>query len=312
MDTFVCSSWYMYRYCDSQNTERFADTENMARWMPVDMYVGGAEHAVLHLLYARFFAKALHDAGLIDFDEPFKSLRNQGLVMAEDGRKMSKRWGNVISTDDVVKQHGADTLRLYELFMGPIEDTVAWSPAGARGVRRFIDKVWGLYEAGVFVETPTPEETRRVLHRTVKKVTDDIQAFRFNTSVSALMILVNHVQEQRDARFTREVAEVFVRILSPFASHLAESCWEKLGGEGFACQATWPEIDAALLVDETVEIAVQVAGKARGTVTLAHDASQEDALAAALVLPGVKQHLGEGVIPKRVVYVPGRILNLVP
>ncbi|MCA9375866.1 MAG: leucine--tRNA ligase [Candidatus Doudnabacteria bacterium] len=310
MDGFACSSWYMFRFTDPHNADAFAGKEALSRMMPVDLYVGGAEHAVLHLLYARFFTMVLHDLGYVEFDEPFQALRNPGIILAEDNRKMSKRWGNVVNPDDVIAQHGADTLRMYEMFVGPIEDSKPWSQSGVLGVRRFVDKVWGLFASGSLAAGETPSETRTLLHKTLKKVQEDIEGFSFNTSVSAMMILANHLSEDPTVRVTQEVADVFLKVVSPFAPHLAESCYEAIGGGGLVAMMEWPQLDESALQDETVTIAFQVLGKTRGTFQVAPDATEEEALAIAAQLPGYAQHVGNAEL-KKVIYVPRRILNVI-
>ena len=251
---------------------------------------------------------------MTEFKEPFLALRNQGMILAEDGRKMSKRWGNVINPDDVIHQHGADTLRMYELFMGPIEEVKPWSQNGVRGVRRFLEKTWHVCMDHAATDHPTPPETRTLLHSTIKQIADDIEAFKFNTSVSALMILMNHVAEDPATRLTHEVAGAFVRILSPFAPHMAEELFAHLQPERSAagelvCQLEWPQVDPQALIRTTVNIGVQINGKTRGTIQIAPDASQEDALAAAKATDVWKRMENANI--QRIVYVPGRILNVI-
>ena len=232
MDTFVCSSWYYLRYADNKNEDVFASQEALAKWLPVDLYFGGAEHSVLHLLYARFFTKVLKKYGYVKFDEPFLKLRHQGIILGEDGNKMSKSKGNVINPDDLVASHGADALRLYEMFMGPLEDMKPWNSQGIIGVSRFLDRVSGLLE-----ELPRTQDkkTTSLLHKTIKKVGDDIEDFKYNTAISALMILVNSLYDYKNKNNAWPISVSslgnFIHLLEPFAPHLAEELWENLGND---------------------------------------------------------------------------------
>ncbi len=305
MDTFVDSSWYELRYCDPHGKKGFADLGKVKYWCPVDLYVGGAEHAVLHLLYARFFAYALHDLGYLEFEEPFVKLRNQGLVLGPDGEKMSKSKGNVVNPDDIVREYGADTIRAYEMFMGPFDDPKPWDTKGVVGVRRFLDKVWNLQEK--LGETDDPELTR-VLHKTIKRVSEDLDAFKFNTAVAQLMICTNAMQEALTV--PRDVFATFVAVLAPFAPHIAEELWERLGRKKSVFAQGWPEHDPALAKDELVKVAIQVNGKLRGTMAVAPDMSEADARERAVAEQNVAKHL-EGKEIVKVIYVPGRMVNLV-
>ena len=290
----------------SKNDDALFSKDAYDAWMPVDLYVGGAEHAVLHLLYARFWHKVLFDLGVVKDPEPFLKLVHQGTILGEDGQKMAKSRGNVINPDDVVKAHGADALRCYEMFMGPLESVKPWQTSGIDGVRRFLDRAF-LAVTGPLGDA-CDDETRRLLHKTIKKVTEDIEALRFNTAISAMMILVNRLREIETV--PREAAEAFTLILSPFAPHLGEELWQRLGHAESLAHAPWPTYDAALVVDDVVDIGVQVNGKARGSVRLARDASQETALDEARKEPRIAQYL-EGKTPKKVIYVPGKILNVI-
>ncbi|MBU0646255.1 leucine--tRNA ligase [Patescibacteria group bacterium] len=305
MDTFVDSSWYYLRYTDPHNHETFADPKKVDYWCPVDLYLGGAEHAVMHLLYARFFAYALKDLGLINFNEPFLKLRNQGLILGPDGDKMSKSKGNVVNPDEIVEQFGADTIRIYEMFMGPLEDAKPWNTEGAVGVRRFLDKIWnakdkihGADEAGL----------KKLLHKTIKKVTADIQDLKFNTAVSALMIMANAMQNA--AMVSSGIYEKYLILLAPFAPHLAEELWEQTGHKESIFNQAWPKHDEALAKDDLVQVAVQVNGKVRGTMEISPDLSESDARARAEAVENVAKHL-EGKKIVKVIYIPGRMVNLV-
>lgn len=306
LDTFVCSSWYYLRYPSPRYAAAAFDPEQVKRWLPVDTYVGGAEHAVLHLLYARFITKVLFDAGLISFEEPFLRLHNQGSILGPDHQKMSKSKGNVINPDEVIAEMGADSFRCYELFMAPFEVEKPWSTTGIVGVRRFIEKVWKLQDA-LTNDAPRDKE-QQVIHRAISRITDDIAAFAFNTCISTLMETVNALMEQE--KVSREGYLTLVRLLSPFAPHVAEELWEALGQDGFCSLAAWPQADPRYLVSATWECPVQVNGKVRAKLTLPSDASEDVVLAAVQSDPTVQQYLKGKVVHKTVV-VPGRLVSLV-
>jgi leucyl-tRNA synthetase len=280
--------------------------------------MGGVEHAVMHLLYARFFTRVLRDLGLVEFSEPFKRLYNQGIILGEDNEKMSKSRGNVVNPDEIVARHGADAFRLYEMFMGPLEQVKPWSSTGVEGTHRFLNRVWrlfcpdadghggGLNESIARVE-PTKEQLR-LLHQTIAKVTEDIEALRLNTAIAALMELTNAAYKWE--RVPLAVAEPFVLLLSPLAPHLAEELWSRLGHEQSLAHEPWPVADPALLQAETLEIPVQVNGKVRGKVVVPADADQDSVIRLARADANVQRHL-EGKEIRRAVYVPGRILNFV-
>jgi leucyl-tRNA synthetase len=303
MDTFVDSSWYFLRYADPENPAAFAAKDKIEAWCPVDMYVGGAEHAVLHLLYARFFTKALFDAGYLKFDEPFTRLRNQGLIMGEDGEKMSKSRGNVVNPDEVVAEYGADVFRLFEMFMGDFEQAKPWSKGGIIGLQRFLEKVWKL-KVG---DTATPNETKNALHKTIKKVTEDIEAFKFNTAISSMMIFAN---EASGIALEKSDYEAFLKILAPFAPHLCEELWEGIGHADLISAAPWPTYDPALTVDAEIEIALQVLGKVKDRAKIAADADEEEYKKIALGNDKVKAALA-GKTVKQVIVVKKRLVNIV-
>ncbi len=302
MDTFVDSSWYFMRYTDPHNDQAFASPDALKQWLPIDLYVGGAEHTVLHLMYARFFVKVLRDMGLLSINEPFMKLRHVGLVLAEDGRKMSKRWGNVINPDDVVARFGADSMRLYEMFMGPFNNAIAWSTDGLVGTRRFVERVWGL--AALVTDAPVPA-LDVPLNQAIKKVGEDIDGFKFNTAVSQLMIFLNAV----DGAISKSQYESFLKLLAPFAPHVTDELWHNLGHKTSIHLEEWPAYEESKLVDDTVTIAVQVLGKLRGTVSVKRGASQDEVLALVKAEVGAVQALGEGV---RVIFIPDRVINFVP
>jgi leucyl-tRNA synthetase len=275
--------------------------------MPVDLYVGGSEHAVLHLLYARFWHKVLFDAGVVKHPEPFVKLVHQGMILGENNVKMSKSRGNVINPDDVVREFGADALRTYEMFMGPLDQVKPWQTSGIQGARRFLDRVWKVC-SGQLDDGEGDLATRRLLHKTIKKVGDDIEALRFNTAVSALMILTNHLAGLEPV--SRQAAKTLVLLLSPIAPHIAEELWQRLGGTSSLADHDWPNFDPDLVRDDEVEIGVQVNGKLRGRVVVARDASEQDALELARQQDNVEAHLTGNEV-RKVIYKPGQILNII-
>lgn len=306
MDTFVCSSWYFFRFADPHNAEVFADKEKMKRWLPVDLYVGGAEHTVLHLLYARFFTKALQSLGFIDFVEPFTMLRHPGTILAEDGRKMSKSLGNVVNPTDVVAEYGADSLRLYEMFMGPLDVAKPWNTRNILGVRRFLEKIIAL--ASRVADAEADEPTESLMHQSIESVTADIEALKFNTAISQLMIFANKLGEYKEV--PRHAFETLLVLLSPLAPHLTHELWEQTGHADDIRLSSWPVADQTKLSKASVTVGVQVNGKVRGSVTLSAEATQEEALAAARAHEGVSKWLALGREVKAV-YVPGRIISFV-
>jgi leucyl-tRNA synthetase len=316
LDTFVCSSWYYLRFADPQNTKKFADLKKLKKYLPVDFYMGGAEHSVLHLLYARFFTKALAKYGHLNFSEPFLKLRHQGIVLATDGRKMSKSLGNVVNPDQVVEELGADTLRLYEMFMGPLEDMKAWNTGSIIGLRRFLEKAWNLQN---IIKNPCPSDRREksriknktlesLLHSTIQKVTKDIENLKFNTAISALMIFTNQLEKEKEISLT--LYSRLLIILSPFAPHIAEELWLQLGNKKSIFLETWPKWDKKKIVSDTVNVAVQVNGKVRAVLTVEAGANEEDVKTLALQDKKIAMHLSGQEI-RKVIYVPDRILNLV-
>jgi len=310
MDTFVCSSWYFLRYCDPNNQAQAFSQDKVDYWLPVDIYIGGAEHAVLHLLYARFFTKALRDFGFLKIAEPFIKLRNQGMILGEDNQKMSKSRGNVINPDEVVAEYGADTMRLYEMFMGPLEDTKPWSTTSIIGARRFLEKIWLVVDEWIENNKPEKEssELSRLFTQTLKKVTADIEANKFNTAIAAMMILVN--QMAREKSFTIENLTKFFIVLSPFAPHLAEELWQVIGRTDLVSEQNWPSWDEKLLQADSMTIAVQVNGKLRGNIIVKADADKKEILALAKKQENVVKFISDKKIRKEI-YVPGKIVNIV-
>ena len=308
MPQWAGSSWYYLRFMDPKNDRAFVDKESEAYWGPVDLYVGGAEHATRHLIYARFWHKFLYDKGLVSSKEPFLRLHNVGLIMASDGKKMSKRYGNVINPDDMVERFGADTLRLYEMFMGPFDQSIAWSTESMMGARRFIERVWKLSELAENVKEVSREMTT-LLHQSVKKVGDDIERFAFNTAVSQMMILLNHFEKSKTV--TKEHWEIFLRLLAPFAPHMTEELWHKDDPERASIHAAiWPKYDPEKTEEGTVEVAIQVNGKLRATLSIERTAKKEDVLQRALGMDSVKKWTEDKEL-SNIVYVPGRILNII-
>lgn len=327
MDTFVESSWYFLRYCCPRFEEGPLDREETEYWMSVDQYIGGIEHAVLHLLYARFFTKALRDLGYVNIDEPFENLLTQGMVI-KDGAKMSKSKGNVVDPNALIESFGADTARLFSLFASPPERDLDWSDQGVEGSFRFLNRVWKMvYElaplvrdAGSIDESCLSGEggaLRRVVHKTIKKVGDDIEErFHFNTAIAAIMELVNSISafgEKKNPLFApvvKEALDSVVLLLAPFVPHIAEELWEGLGHEKGVDEASWPVHDPAAIVEEEVTVVVQVNGKLRGKVVVGIDASEEDVRTAALADEKVRAHT-DGKSVRKIIYVPGKLLNIV-
>ncbi|MEK7460922.1 MAG: leucine--tRNA ligase [Patescibacteria group bacterium] len=310
MDTFVDSSWYFLRYISPHDQRQAFDREEVKNWLPVDWYVGGAEHAVLHLLYSRFMTKALADGGYLTFREPFTRLRNQGLILGEDNRKMSKRWGNVVNPDEVVSLYGADALRCFEMFMGPFQDSKPWSTNGLIGVRRWLERVWRLTKRLAISDQRLGEDNKRLqnlLNKTIQKVTSDIENFQFNTAISQLMILTNGLE--KETSIDKATWQTFFQLLAPFAPHLAHELWEKSSFSDFPDES-WPEVDRAALKDETIIIPVQVNGRVRGQLKVEPEMPKETLIQIAKELPTVGAYLKDKEL-KQTIVVPGRIVNFV-
>ena len=315
MPQWAGSCWYYLRFLDPSNPEAFASRAALDYWGSPDLYVGGAEHAVLHLLYARFWHKVLFDLGLVPEAEPFRRLFHQGIILGEDGEKMSKSRGNVVNPDTIIQSHGTDTLRLYLMFLGPLEAMKPWNPRGIEGVHRFLQKVWreclgpdGAVSAKLSADAAEDPALTRLLHETVRKVGDDIETLRFNTAISQMMIFANALQKAPAARTA--TVRAFLQLLAPFAPHLGEELWARLGGEGSVMTAPWPAYDPALLTASEVKLVFQVNGKHRGDQLVPVGTSQDEAVALARDHAKVAPHL-EGKELRRVIYVPGKILNLV-
>jgi leucyl-tRNA synthetase len=307
MPGWAGSSWYFLRYMDPKNKKAFADKKLVKYWRDVDMYVGGAEHATGHLLYSRFWHKLLFDYGLTVTDEPFETLKNQGLILGPDGRKMSKRWGNTINPDDVVENYGADTLRVYEMFMGPFENSLPWSTDNIIGSRRFIDRVYRL-TARVKKGVSSDETLTTLLHKTVQKVTEDIENFSFNTSISSMMILLNEMEKKEF--INQKDFELFLKILCPFAPHMTEEIWNFLGHKSLLVLESWPKADKKKMKELKTKIAVSVNGRVRAEFTVASGSKEEEVVNMAKSLPDVEKWLiGKEI--KKTIFIPDKLLNFV-
>jgi leucyl-tRNA synthetase len=336
MATFFDSSWYFLRYCSPQENKLPFDPKETGYWMPVDQYIGGIEHAILHLLYSRFFMKFLRDLGLLTAEEPFTRLLTQGMVL-KDGEVMSKSRGNVVDPDGVIEKHGADAMRLFILFAAPPEDQLEWNDSGIDGVDRFLNRIWNLVEKLNVVANPEDEmsssqkrgsisasaemtglsaeatELRRLTHFTIKRVTDEVDSFKFNTAISALMELRNAIEKFKSntqSPVLRESIEALVCMLNPFAPHIAEELWQKLGHSDLLAIRAWPAYDPALLSQSEIAVMVQVNGKLRSKITVPKDAPAEQVKAAALADPAVQKWL-DGKTPRDIIVVPNRLINLV-
>lgn len=315
MPQWAGSCWYYLRYIDPTNEDVLVDPEKAKAWLPVDIYIGGVEHAVLHLLYARFWHKFLYDIGVVPTKEPFQKLFNQGMILGDNNEKMSKSKGNVVNPDDILASHGADTLRLYEMFMGPLDASVAWSTNGLDGSRRFLERVWRLIvneETGKLNEKVQEADATDVLirtyHQTVKKVTEDFTEIRFNTGISQLMVFVNEANKQEV--LPKEMAEGFVKLLSPIAPHIAEEIWQKLGYDESIAYAAWPTYDETLLVENEIEVVVQINGKVKAKLIVAKTASKDELEAAAKADDKVQEAIGDKTI-RKIIAVPGKLVNIV-
>ncbi|MCM2982830.1 leucyl-tRNA synthetase [Niallia circulans] len=315
MPQWAGSSWYYLRYIDPKNNEQIADPEKIKEWLPVDMYIGGVEHAVLHLLYARFWHKVLYDLGVVPTKEPFQKLYNQGMILGENNEKMSKSKGNVVNPDEIVASHGADTLRLYEMFMGPLDAAIAWSTNGLDGSRRFLDRIWRLLvddNGELTSKVQDIEEMKaldKIYHQTVKKVTEDFEALRFNTAISQMMVFINECYKAD--RIPKKYVEGFVKLLSPICPHITEELWQIITGsnQSIAYEA-WPAYDEAKLVDDEVEIVIQINGKVKAKLMVPADANKDALEQIAMEDSQVKEQI-DGKQVRKVIAVPGKLVNIV-
>jgi leucyl-tRNA synthetase len=320
MDTFLCSSWYFLRYADPHNDQQAWSQEAMKRWLPVDQYTGGAEHTVMHLLYARFFIKALRDMGYLSFDEPFTRLFHQGIVLGPDGQKMSKSRGNVVAPDEYVSKYGVDTVRCYMMFMGPFDQGGTFKAENLTGVSRFLARFWDLVSES-WVEHPESAETgesqavERLRHKTIKRVTEEISNLRFNTALAALMECNNALIKLQGAEVARSAAfqrtlESMLQLLAPMAPHITEELWQQTGHEGSIHNTDWPEYDEEMTKDENFTLVVQVNGKVRERIEVAADVSEQHVRMLALGNARVASFIGDATVQK-VIYIPGKLVNIV-
>jgi leucyl-tRNA synthetase len=313
MDTFVDSSWYFLRYTDPHNDEEIFEPQKAAYWMPLDRYIGGVEHAILHLLYARFITRFLHDLGLSPVQEPFQGMFTQGMLV-RDGHKMSKSKGNVVAPDVYYGDYGADALRLFELFVGPPTDDAVWNDSGVPGTKRFLDRLWRVITETEPEGTEPHPDLIADMHRTIEKVTSDIENLSFNTSVPALMTLTNHLIEAVRGGIDRitfdQVTEALIKLLSPMAPHIAHELWERTGHDTMLAVESWPEWDPDLAAYERVTMVVQVNGKVRDRIEVASDISPEEAEALALGLDRIREWL-DGSEVRRVITRPPNLVNVV-
>ncbi len=312
MPQWAGSCWYYLRFLDPKNPDRLVDPKKEKYWMPVDLYVGGSEHAVLHLLYARFWHKVLYDIGVVSTPEPFMKLVHQGIILGEDNRKMSKRWGNVVDPNDMIDQYGADALRIYEMFMGPLEAMKPWSSKSVEGITRFLDRVWRLFvneDGSLTLTNEQPNEAMlRTLHQTIRKVGEDVEALKFNTAIAQMMVFANEMNPQPGR--PKAILEPFLKVIAPFAPHLAEELWARMGHKDTIAYEPWPAYDPKLCEESQVTLAVQVNGKLRATLDFAKGADQDTVLTAAKADERVAKYL-DGATIRKVIHVKDKLLNLV-
>jgi leucyl-tRNA synthetase len=321
MDTFICSSWYFLRYADPHNSEQAWSSEKLQHWLPVDQYTGGVEHAILHLLYARFFVKALRDMGHLNFAEPFTRLYHQGMVLGADGQKMSKSRGNVEAPDTYVEKYGADTVRCYLMFIGPFDAGGSFKPENLEGVWRFLNRFWNLVTESWIegkASTAATSESKaieRLRNKTIKRVTEDLKNFRFNTALAALMECNNAMIKQQNDSVARSVTyrktlETMMQLLAPMAPHITEELWHLTGHSGSIHSTEWPSYDEAMTQDEIFTLVVQINGKVRERIEVAADISEAEVRELVLNNARVQSFIGDGTVQK-VIYVPGRLMNIV-
>ena len=309
MPQWAGSSWYFLRYVDNKNDKELVSREKADKYLPVDMYIGGVEHAVLHLLYSRFYTKFLYDIGVIDFDEPFQKLFNQGMITGKNGIKMSKSKGNVVSPDDLVRDYGCDSLRLYELFVGPPELDAEWDDRGIDGVYRFLNRFWKLAMDSKDANVAETKEMVKIRHKLVYDVTQRLESFSLNTVISGFMEYNNKLIDmaKKTGGIDRETIETFIQLLAPFAPHVAEELWQEYGHEDSVFHTQWPEADEEAMKDDEIEIPVQINGKTRAVISISAEASKEEAIAAGK--EAIADKLTGNVIKE--IYVPKKIINIV-
>ena len=307
MPQWAGSSWYFMRYCDPHNPNALASKEALDYWLPVDWYNGGMEHTTLHLLYSRFWHKFLYDIGVVSTKEPYAKRTSHGMILGENGEKMSKSRGNVVNPDEIVREYGADTMRLYEMFIGDFEKSAPWSSASIKGCKRFLDRIWALQDVVVDGDTYR-DELRASFHKTIKKVTEDIEELKFNTAIASMMSLLNQIAAV--GSINRAEFKTFLILLNPFAPHITEELFEQMNYGGMVTEASWPTYDEAECVEDTIELVVQVNGKLRGKLVVAADISKDGAISAAKEEPHVKEAIsGKNVVKE--IYVPGKLVNIV-
>ena len=309
MPQWAGSSWYFLRYVDNKNDKELVSREKADKYLPVDMYIGGVEHAVLHLLYSRFYTKFLYDIGVIDFDEPFQKLFNQGMITGKNGIKMSKSKGNVVSPDDLVRDYGCDSLRLYELFVGPPELDAEWDDRGIDGVYRFLNRFWKLAMDSKDANVAETKEMVKLRHKLVYDVTQRLESFSLNTVISGFMEYNNKLIDmaKKTGGIDRKTIETFIQLLAPFAPHVAEELWQEYGHEDSVFHTQWPEADEEAMKDDEIEIPVQINGKTRAVISISAEASKEEAIAAGK--EAIADKLTGNVIKE--IYVPKKIINIV-
>ncbi|MFZ2917988.1 MAG: class I tRNA ligase family protein, partial [Trichococcus flocculiformis] len=313
MPQWAGSSWYFLRFMDPHNRNDLASKERLDYWQNVDLYIGGAEHAVLHLLYARFWHKFLYDIGIVPTKEPFQKLYNQGMILGENNEKMSKSKGNVVNPDDIVERYGADTLRMYEMFMGPLDASSTWSEGGIEGSRKFLDRIWRLLldendKMRDRITTVNTHELDKVYHQTVKKVTEDYDNLHFNTAISQMMIFINEAYKVDALPF--EYVTGFIQLLAPIAPHFSEELWVKLGKPEGISYVAWPTYDEAFLVEAEIEVVFQINGKVKTKEMVPSDISNDDMIAMALENSIIKEGI-EGKTVRKTIAIPGKLVNIV-
>ncbi|MEO6729085.1 MAG: class I tRNA ligase family protein, partial [Candidatus Dojkabacteria bacterium] len=310
----VDSSWYFFRHIDSKNSNKIFEKERANYWLPTDLYMIGAEHIVLHLLYARFFTKFFFDEGIINFDEPFMKMRHMGIIAGPDGRKMSKRWGNVINPNDEIQKYSADTVRMYEMFMGPLADPKPWNDRSENGVFRFLNKVWdvGMRHASSNEEmkelkNEEIKSQQRLINKLIKRISEDTEVLSFNTAIARFMEFINAISTFE--KIDKSVWETFIKVLAPYAPFITEELWEKLGNTYSIHLQKWPEFDPELIKDDVITMGVQINGKVRGTIQISPEAEEKDAMELAKADEKISKNIiGE---PKKVIYIKGKILNII-
>jgi leucyl-tRNA synthetase len=322
MPNWAGSSWYFLRYIDPKNKKCFADSKKLEYWMSVDLYNGGMEHTTLHLLYSRFWHKFLYDLKLVPTPEPYQARRSHGMVLAEDGKKMSKSFGNVINPDEIVKKFGADTLRMYEMFMGPFDQAINWNNQGVVGIFRFLNRIWvlqkrvknpdpglrGILKPGVGVGAALCRQCEVILHKSIKKISEDVDNLKFNTAVSQLMILTNELE--KEPVIDIENYKIFLKLLAPAAPHIAEELWSQIGEKKSIHLEQWPKYEPMKIKEKTFELVIQVNGKVRATVPAPMDITEEKAKELALSQERIKIFLS-GRIPDKIIFIPKRLINIV-